>query len=268
MTRQVKHIVELYELTEFPKLFTKTYWGRFEYRKEDDDYIKNRNEFAKKYNLDEKSWCRDKIPYEYKMDIRCKESRYNGHASASRACSHRYDHFECYRTKVDNEDSLILIISIHKSEIPKSIIDEQWGIVPPMYSNTCVTWQLIVPVYELKRPLNIHEKYYLWDHDLETKYLIYSWCPFSASWKQEVVNNWKEGKEAFDKMINLSMSLNNVAKEDHGECVIRPVYISHVEIHCMPNHVKLNDDSDYIEQICLRRDCHLVDRWEDINVGK
>ena len=261
MSTKVKH---LYESTQFPKLFGKTYWGNFEYRKEDDELIKNRNEFAKKYNLDEKSWCRDKIPYEYKLDIRCKGATYQGRATASDVGDRIYDHFECYRAKVDNEDSLILIVSVYKTAIPKSIIEVQWEIVPPMYSSSCVTWQLIVPVHELKRPLNIHEKYYLCPNTCETKYLIYSWCPFQGTEQEEIVNNWKEGKEAFDKMVELSKSLNNVAKEhDYGKSAPRPVYISHVEIHCVPYHVKFKDDSlDYIEHICLRKDCHLVDRWE------
>ena len=148
-----------YELTEFPKLFEKTYWGGFEYSKKDDELIKNRNDFAKKYFLNKKSWCRDNIPYEYKLDIRCKGASYQYRAMASQPCSCIYDHFECYRTKIAGVDSLILIVSNHKTtDMPKSTIDEQWEIVPPMYSRSSVTWQLIVSVAELKRPLNIHEK--------------------------------------------------------------------------------------------------------------
>jgi hypothetical protein len=149
------------EETDFPALFKQTYWGNFV--REDTDmhiYFNNRNEFAKKYNLNAKSWCKDKIPYEYKMRIRCMEAEYAGHATchATRSFSSTYDHFECYRTKINDVDSLILIISIHKSENPRSIIKEQWEIVPPLYSRSCVTWQLIVPVSELKKPLTLDEK--------------------------------------------------------------------------------------------------------------
>tara|TARA_R110000787_G_scaffold9009_1_gene31202 strand:- start:27 stop:512 length:486 start_codon:yes stop_codon:yes gene_type:complete len=159
MTISPNSLTYLCELTEFPKLFAKTYWGGFEYEsKKDDELIKNRNDFAKKYFLNKKSWCRDKIPYEYKLDIRCKGASYQYRAMASQPCSGIYDHFECYRTKIAGVDSLILIVSNHESEIPKSIIDEQWEIVPPMYSRSSVTWQLIVSVAELKLPLNKQEK--------------------------------------------------------------------------------------------------------------
>lgn len=152
--------------TEFPKLFRQTYWGGFELSSSPCDsfntVIKNRNEFAKKYNLDEKSWCRDNIPYEYKLDIRCKGATYQGRATASYVGNKHstYDHFECYRTKISGVDSLILIVSVWKKEIPKSTIAEQWEIVPPLYNakGSTITWQLIVPVAELKRPLNKHEK--------------------------------------------------------------------------------------------------------------
>ena len=150
--------------TDFPALFKKTYWGNFVDQDSDMHiYFNNRNEFAKKYNLNANSWCglgrkRDKIPYEYKMRIRCMESEYAGHATCSYSCSSTYDHFECYRTKINDVDSLILIISIHESKNPHSIIKEKWEIVPPLYSRSCVTWQLIVPVSELKKPLTLDEK--------------------------------------------------------------------------------------------------------------
>ena len=51
MTISPNSLTYLCELTEFPKLFAKTYWGGFEYEsKKDDELIKNRNDFAKEYN--------------------------------------------------------------------------------------------------------------------------------------------------------------------------------------------------------------------------
>ena len=144
--------------TGFPAVFKKTYWGNFV--RQDSDmciYFNNRNEFAKKYNLNSKSYTH-KIPYEYKMEIRCMGAKYAGHATSSFVCRHNYDHFECYRTTINAVDSLILIISIHESANPRSIIKEQWEIVPPLYSSSWVTWQLIVPVSELKKPLTLDEK--------------------------------------------------------------------------------------------------------------
>jgi len=146
------------DTTDYPKLFKETYWGRFGVEPKSDIslFSKNRNEFAKKYNLNPKSSCTWKIPYEYKMEIRCKGATYTQRAECDRNTD--YDHFECYRAKVDDVDSLILIISPYSSFVPKSIIEPQWEKVAPLYSSNANTWQLIVPVQELKKPLTRKEK--------------------------------------------------------------------------------------------------------------
>ena len=241
------------EATDFPKLFEQTYWGGFELSKKqqegnDDNFnniIKNRNEFAKKYNLNTKSWCRDKIPYRYKLEIRCMAAEYCYRANCGIVCSSKYDHFECYRTKINDVDSLILIVSNYKTDIPHSIIEEQWEIVPKMYGGAAsVTWQLIVPVDKIKKPLTLHEKYYLDNPQTEVKYMIFQHTDFEGESNMEIAYSWQDAKEIFDKLVTEGKEIN---KESHAQAedwdgACYPLFIKYVDIWCFP--YKWNNDPD------------------------
>jgi hypothetical protein len=111
-----------YEYTQFPKIFSKTYWGNFKLLNEHPcpEYIfENRNEFIKYFNI--KSVY--KMPYnmQKKYDYIFKEG----------------DHFEIYKT---NDKKIIIVNSpYHHREVHNSFIK-----CKPMYNSDATSYYLII----------------------------------------------------------------------------------------------------------------------------
>jgi hypothetical protein len=108
-------------LTEFPKLFEDTYWGRgtLDGLREDekDEIIKNRNRFAKRYKL--KNYV---TPMEQTK-------------TARDTLLSKFDHAEFYTTE---DGDKILIVSPYNKSLPQD--DEFGGIkIPPLYNLSCTT---------------------------------------------------------------------------------------------------------------------------------
>ena len=112
-----------YELTEYPNLFNGTYWGGSTAISYDENEMKeiisNRNQFAKKYNLKNKSVRR---PHHDKKS-RC------------------FDHVEAYTT--ENSKDILIVSSPYLESIeghmPKEGVNN-WFVIPSIYNNATTTF--------------------------------------------------------------------------------------------------------------------------------
>lgn len=115
------------EMTEFPKVYSNSYWGAFRScSRPDENIFKNRNEFGKIHQLLPKQ-----VSYNYKNKMRDLIGlQYDKMPS-------KFDHDEYYKTA---DDHFIVVVSITpESKDYLELIAEGWTPVDPLYSNSSVS---------------------------------------------------------------------------------------------------------------------------------
>jgi len=116
------------DTTEYPKLFHKTYWGRFdvisdeEYPAPEDGIIGNRNLFVKTYNI--ASVRQEGLRMEKNLLLNNRDKGTNCTA----------DHIELY---VDKDKNKMQVFSHHPNNGEPC---GSWNEIPPMYSSNQKTW--------------------------------------------------------------------------------------------------------------------------------
>jgi len=142
-----------YELTDYPKIFKKTYWGKFntENREQKEmeeikNIVQNRNQFIKDYNI--KNICLRPIKKIYKFIDKVKNDSL-------------IDHLEIYET---NNKEYYILNSPYKNiddEITIEFINLGWTFIPKLYFNESITFIIKVNFEMIKKTnQNYMKKYY------------------------------------------------------------------------------------------------------------
>lgn len=111
-----------YEMTDYPELYSKTYWGGFHHHEEENDIIIARNRFADFF----------------KPKIALNPPKYILHL-ISRTNNKHYDHIEIYETK----HSYIILNSPYK-HVDKALFKD-WDEHEPHYSKDAYTFLKVIP---------------------------------------------------------------------------------------------------------------------------
>jgi len=148
---------QFYELTAYPKIFRKTYWGGFPVRqnKPEPDVIENRNRFINDYDIKD----RVKLPnYIYKelwniiLNVkpelrisRREEIQYHYYSSIirNRCKSTIFDHEETYITK--SGDYIIIYSPYEASDSGTKLEEFGFERIYNLYGNSSYTYMMIIP---------------------------------------------------------------------------------------------------------------------------
>lgn len=143
-----------YELTEYPKIFDKTYWGAFDTADRTKDELEeikemviNRNNFIENYDI-KQSVQRHKMPKKILDQI----INYTSNLSL-------FDHVECYKT-YDNEYYMVNSPYVNKdSEKDKKIKELGFKMIDPLYFKDAITYiKKIEPIVKIDK--DYYKRYY------------------------------------------------------------------------------------------------------------